>query len=558
MTLATISRFAIVLAASAALAADTHWIQTKSPSFEVVSDAAPKAMRSTLGDLEQFRFALGQVLGKELTFAPPMPVLLFRDAQEMEAHGASAGLVDGRARTVLVGIAGQPLPPATTKQLAKLLIERSVGKLPDDYERGLETFFSTLNVAGAKVTWGALPPAQDRTRDWARIHMLATTPEYAGRMRVLFFNLQRGIPADAAWPNAYGKPAAEMEREVDAYFHAGKFGTADGPSTALSPDRDFYIKDFPAAQQPLIFADLLTSQSAGMYQQMLQNKQNVAEAEEGLGLLAQRAGDPNAAREHWKRAIAAGSKNDAVLVAYARLEKQSAPARAALDQAVQINPNSAEAHYLLGEKASDPEQRTREYAAATRLAPQNLAYWEALARWQLEQKQFAAAASAWTSAEQAARNSADRERMHAARMAIEAQRLDYEEAEQQRVAASRQAAIDKLKAQALAELHAAEAKANHGRTAGGAAAVEPMPWPDDQPGNTKVEGTLLRVECEGKTARLVMQTSDDKTLRLVIPDLRESALACGPAKKQRIAVEYSAKPVKRAAADGVLTTVTFH
>jgi hypothetical protein len=536
---------------------DAHWIQTKSPAYQVITDAPPKAAKTTLADLEQFRFALGQVVGKELKLEPPLQALLFKDAAELHNEGVAEGIVEGRAHTMLVGVAGESLGAAAWKQVARLLISRNVARLPEDYERGIEAFFSTVQVSGAKVTWGALPAPAERTRDWARVHMLAVTPEYSGRLRVLFFNLQRGIPPDAAWPNAYGKSAIEMEREVDAYFRAGRFGTGDGPSTALSPDRDFYIKDFAGPQVTLLRADLLTSQSPGLYQQMLQANQNVAEAEDGLGWIAQRAGDANAARQHWKKAIDAGSTNDRMLVAYARIEKQPAPARAALDEAVRLNPNSAEAHFLLGEKASEPLRRSREYETATRLAPQNLQYWEALARWQVDQKQFVAAAKSWTAAEQAALNEADREKMHSARMAIEGQRLDYEEAEQQRTAAVKQAAINKLKEQALAELHAVESKANHGRGPGGANAPV-MEWPDDAAPTGKAEGTLLRVECSGKTARLVIQTSNSKTLRLAIPDVAQSGLSCGPGKARRLEVEFTPKVKKRTGTDGVLATVTFH
>ena len=555
---ATKLRSALLLfALPACMLGEAHWIQTRSPAYQVVSDASPKAAKTTLADLEQFRFALGQVLGKELKLEPPVQALLFKDAAELQNQGAAEGVVEGRAHTMLVGVAGESLGAAAWKQVARLLISRNVARLPDDYERGIETFFSTVQVRGAKVTWGALPSPAERTRDWARIHMLAVTSEYSGRLRVLFFNLQRGIPPDAAWPNAYGKSAAAMEREVDAYFRAGQFGTGDGPSTALSPDRDFYIKDFVAPQVTLLRADLLTTQSPGLYQQMLQANQNIAEAEDGLGWIAQRAGDANAAREHWKKAIDAGSTNDRMLVAYARIERQPAASRAALDEAIRLNPNSAEAHFLLGAKASEPLRRSKEYQTATQLAPQNLQYWEALARWQVDQKQFVEAAKSWTSAEQAAMNEADREKMHAARMAIEGQRLDYEEAEQQRIAAAKQAAIDKLKEQALAELHAAESKANNGRGSAGAN-VPVMEWPDDAAPTGKAEGTLLRVECTGKAARLVIQTAEARTLRLAISDVAQSGLTCGPGKSRRVAVEFSPRVNQRTGTDGVLSTVTFH
>ena len=392
--------------------------------------------------------------------------------------------------------------------------------------------------------------------------MLATTPDYTSRMRVLFFNLQRGIAPEAAWSNAYGRSAAEMEREVDQYWHAGKFAAADGPSAAISPERDFYIKDLAIDDATLARADLLNAQSAGLYQKMLGAQRRVAEANEGLGLLALRNGDISGARDYLKHAMAAGSHNAAALVEYARLENNPAPAREALDDALKVNPQLAEAHFLLAQKASDPERRTAEFQAAARLAPQEARYWEALARWQVEQKSFRQAARSWTAAEQAATSDQERERLHQARMAIETQRLDFEEAERQRIAAEKQRALDQLKAQALRDLHAAEARGNH---APPDVSKNAIPWWDDTPANAKntaqAEGTLLRVDCAARIRQIVIVTGDRKTLRLRVVDQRQfgaGALACGPGKGQRVAVDFIRRPDPRTGIDGELSTITFH
>ena len=555
---AAMRRSVLVLVFPALLAAQNHWSVSRGQAFQIYSEAPAKATLHTLGQLEQFRFVLGSITGTDLKWNPPLQVLLFRDASNLEAAGAVPGIVDGRERPMLALAADAALPRAALEQLTRRLLAANTGRLPEAYEKGLETFLSTLRVEGAKVIWGDPPPAAERSRDWARVHMLATTPDYAGRMRVLFYNLQRGVTPEAAWSNAYGRPSAEMEREVDQYWKAGKFAAADAPSAAISPDRDFYVKNVAPEDATLAQADLLNSHSAGLYRQMLNAHHHVAEADEGLGLLALRDGDLAAARDYLKQAVAAGSHNAAALVQYARLEKNPAPAREALDDALKLNPQLAEAHYLLGQKASDPERRTTELQAAARLAPQEARYWEALARWQVEQKSFADAARSWTAAEQAATTNAERERLHQARMAIETQRLDYEESERQRIAEEKQRALDRLKAKALSDLHAAEARGNRA-----APDVEKnaIPWWDDAKNNTQAEGTLVRVDCAAKTTRLVVATGSGQTLRLRVADRRQfgpGVLTCGPAKGQRIAVEYMRKPDARAATDGELSTITFH
>lgn len=554
-------RSVLVLAFPALLLAQTRWIETHSQNFQVYSQAPAKATRLTLGQLEQFRFALGYITGTELKLTPPLQVLVFRSPADLEAAGATPSLVDGRARPMLALSAGAAIPPAAFEQLSGRLLAANTARLPDAYAHGLEIFLSTLRVEGAKVIWGDPPPAAERTRDWARIHLLATTPDYTSRMRVFFFNLQRGIVPEVAWFNAYGRPAVEMEREVDQYWHAGKFAAADGPSAALSPERDFYTKDVSADDATLALADLLNTHSAGLYQQMLATHLHLAEANEGLGLLALRAGDLAAGRDFLKQAMAAGSHNAAALVAYARLEKNPAPAREALDEALKLNPQLAEAHFLLGQKASDPERRSAELQAAARLAPQETRYWEALARGQMDQKNFSEAAKSWSAAEQAATNKDERERLHQARMAIEAQRLDFEEAERARLAQEKQRDLDRLKAQALSELHAAEARSQR---AGPDATKNAIPWWDDAPAGSKntakAEGILLRVDCGDRLMPIVIVTGDRETLRLRVVDRRQlaGALACGSGKGQRVAVEFIRKPGRRTGIDGELSTITFH
>ena len=542
----------------AILAAQNRWIATRTPAFQVDSEAPAKAALHTLGQLEQFRFVLGAIVGADLTWNPPLQVLLFRTAANLDAAGAAPVIVDGREQPMLALAADSLLPRAALAQLTRRLLAANTGRLPPAYEQGLQTFLSTLRVEGAKVIWGDPPPPAERTRDWARVHLLATTPEYAGRMRVLFYNLQRGVSPESAWSNAYGRPAEAMEREVDQYWRAGRFSSADAPSTAINPDRDFYAKPLDPQDATLALADLLNSRSAGLYRQMLDAGHHVAEAHEGLGLLALREGDLAAARDHLKQAVAAGSRNAAALVQYARLEKNPAPAREALDEALKLNPQLAEAHFLLGRKASDPERRAAELQAAARLAPQEARYWEALAQWQVEQKNFAEAARSWTAAEQAASTNEDRERLHQARMAIEAQRLDYEESERLRIATEKQRALDQLKAKALSDLRAAEARSNR---AAPAAAKDAIPWWDDDKTKSHAEGTLVRVDCTPKTTRLIVSAGDGQTLRLRVADRRQfgpSGLTCGPSKGQRIAVEYVPKSNPGAALDGELSTITFH
>src|SRR5207302_2640817 len=113
-------------------------------------------------------------------------------------------------------------------------------------------------------------------------------------------------------------------------------------------------------------------------------------------------------------------------------------------------------------------------------------------------------AKAWRSAEQAASTPAEREKMQRARVDIERQRLDYEEAEKKRVAEENERELRKLKDAEIAKLRAAEATINQGGSTGGK--VEQW-WNGPQAGG-KVSGTLQQVDCLGKQARLIVRGED--------------------------------------------------
>jgi hypothetical protein len=155
-----------------------------------------------------------------------------------------------------------------------------------------------------------------------------------------------------------------------------------------------------------------------------------------------------------------------------------------------------------------------------------------------------------------------RQRMHESRMAIEQQRLDYETAEKQRAAEEEARELDKLKAQARAEVHALEAKANGGTPASDGKAV---PWWNGPAPSGKVNGNLKQVDCLGKQARLVVEGEDRKTIRLLVSDPSQIAitgggehdLGCGIQKARRVVIEYVPKADTRRGTIGEVATIEF-
>ena len=535
----------------ALLAGDEHWVKYASGPFELFTDAGGRYGRETLVRLEEFRWALGQMLG-ETDLQMPVPVRVFV-LKNVKGWTTDKPVSEGRATyNIVLDEKSVPGPPIYT-ELTRVFLAANTGRMPAAYEHGLVEFFSTFQVTGIRITAGAPPPQPDL--DWARIHLLVVDPQYFGKLRVLLYNLRKGVADDVAYRNAFDKSAAEVEAQAKQHLAAGQFQTTSLDNRALS-ERDFQERQVSDADARLARADLLAgSQSATEYETLVRDHANVPEAEEGLGLLALRDHNPDEARKHFTACAEAGSKSARCYIEYAKLEPDNDKANQALLRAAGMNSKLDEPFALMAARDTDPAKRLGHWKAAAERNPRNAAYWQSLAEAYLEQKDFEDAAKAWTQGEQAATDPAVREHMRQARAAIEQQRLDYEAAERQKEADD----LEKLKQQAQADVHALENKYKENTGA------KPVPWWDGPKPSGKLSGSLKQVDCLGKQARLVIEGSDHKLTRLLVPDAKQvvilgggdQALGCGVQKARPVTVEYFPKTNARLSTAGEVATINF-
>lgn len=540
------------------LAAGDHWVKFTSGPFEALTDTNPRAARETLVRFEEFRHALGQVVGVD-DLQMPVPVRIFV-LKNPQAWAPAAPVSQGRSsENIVLGEKSAP-GPSLLSQLTRLLLDANTGRMPAGFEHGLVEFFSTLEVTGIRITAGA--PPQQPDLDWARVHLLIVDPEYYGKLRVLLYNLRQGVDPEPAYRNAFAKSPAVIEAQARQHLAAGNFQTASLSSRPLS-ERDFTEHPVSDADARLARADLLAgSQSAAEYQALLRDHVKIAEAEEGLGLVALQDRHTDEARRHFEAAIAAGSTSASCYIEYAKLEPDAAKATQALLRAAGINPKLDEPFALLAQRDTDPARRLAHWKAAAQRNPRNPAYWKAVAETALAQHNFEEAAKAWDQGAQAATDPAERDRMRQARLAIEAQRLDYEEAERRKKAEEDAREIDQLKAEARAHVHELEQKYKGGAEDSG---QKPLPWWNGPKPSGKLEGSLVRVDCLQSQARLVIQSDDHKLTRLLIIDREkivlmgggDHSLACGPQKPRHVAVEYFPKTNSRLATAGEVATIEF-
>ena len=469
------------------------WVEYRSGPFHVFSDAGDKRARDALTELEQLRFVLGATLGgasaatlgvRELTTVWPVSVVLFANQKEYAPHALPSPLVEGGSSVLAAWTADvgkdAPLPRDLLSAITLLLIEDNSGRLPEEIETALGDLMATIQVTGAtRVEIGAPLTAGeiegDRLRTWAKLQMLATQPEFAGKLRVYLNNLQQAGEEDAAVRNAFDMTAAKLNERADAYFRAGKFEAMAVNSRPIAPNRDFIEKDMPKADVPALLAEL-----------------------------------------HPKgRAFPPGSPRALV----------SQNTLSSLELAIKINPRWAEPHFKIAVLEKDKAKQIAELKTAASLAPRRAEYWQKLAETQAGANLFADAEKSWTAAERAAPNAKERARIHQAKLNLEDQRAAFEIAERQREREEEARELQRVKDAAAAEVHAAEAAANARMAANSGNAANPVPFAEagfGDPGGTPVSGTLTRVDClPGNAIRLTILQATGRPVKLLIRDLNK-------------------------------------
>ena len=320
------TRLVALLLLPLALAFGQEWVEVRSGPFEILTDAGGRVAGRTVAYCEQLRSALGLALGRpEPTAVWPIRVAVFRDAQKRSLYPAQ--MMEGRDSHVGALIANAPVPREFAAGVVGILLRDNTAAIPPSIENGLTALFATLEVKGVRVTLGAPPPPAERNLDWARMQMLATNPEYSGRLRVMLANLARGAGLAPSCINAFGKPIAAIDKEAAAYLAGGSFQTTPVSARPIDAEQDYFPKKLPPERIQAVLAELSGAP--------------LPEATPGARRLVE-----NAAKE-----------------------KDAAKARALLERAIQLNPRWAEPHARLALLETDADAKVVYWKAAAKLDP---------------------------------------------------------------------------------------------------------------------------------------------------------------------------------------------
>lgn len=530
-------------AITAARLAGADWIETKSGPFVVYSDAGEDRAREALYHLEQFRFVFGETLGKkDLQTAWPVTVVV-RKPQKGEPPPRLGFSRDGWVTTWPAGSA----PGADFfRELALLFIEDNwQERMPGRLEETVASLFSTMTLNAGRVTLGAPPEPERRTKEWALLQQLLTDEATTTRTRVLLGNLAAGADRGTAFRNAFGRRAEEFEAEAERYLAGGQFRTLTMPGRPLNPRLAFPIVPMLPSRLRVLPADLLMARGAPAaevrvaYQRAIEERPGPL-AFEGLGLAL----------------LAEGAKEEA-RQAFEAMKKLMDPQRdrcargllelGLYEEAAQKNPRWAEPYVRAAAREAGPVRRAYLLKKAAELKPRDPELWQQLAKAQTEGKQYAEAEKSWRAAERVARSDEERAQIEKAREEFAQARYEAEAAERARKRKEEQDELDRLKREALERIREAEKRASQGGLEG----KKIEQWWEGPPTQTFL-GTLENVQCQGKRARLLLRDAEGKAVTMAVTDAgkvvvfgagqQQVQLSCGVQKPaRRVKVEHTAK-----------------
>jgi tetratricopeptide (TPR) repeat protein len=399
--------FLLARSAGAALPApDEAWIEVHTASFTLFSNAGEIKARQFGADLERLRDALSQ-LSPSLVLTSPVPtyVYVFRTSRAFQAYQRSYngqpldsdGYFLGRQLANYVAINGDT--PGDERAILyheylHYVMHNNSTALPLWLHEGMAEYYSTFEVGkdeariglpvAMHVRWlqkhSPIPLAELFAVDehspeynessrrggfyaesWALVHYLISGNPARRQQASEYLRLaQAGTPPDQLFAKAFGADPAPLERELRTYIKNHLF---DPTRLPLRPEANLAMVVKPLARADVLFrlGDLLANlgdekrgEAEEHFRAALAVRPDHGPALAGLGFLAERAGDPAAARPYYEKAAKLAPDDVTVQYLYARnlLDDPGAGslplARAALARAVAIQPDFGEAWARLG------------------------------------------------------------------------------------------------------------------------------------------------------------------------------------------------------------------
>lgn len=406
-------------------ALEAAWIRVASPKFEIFTDTNERSARRVLTRFEQASRVLsagpwkhsGESKTRILLFSSEREYALLRPAANTPGFYQS-----GPERDYIAMLAGAEVDRVILHEYTHSVLNHSLAPLPQWLEEGLAEFYSTLAIGQTRATAGAPIPSHaaalerekwltaaqlaavdrkspsyneaDKTgifysESWALTHMLNFGEAYRGKLVNFVDALGSGVSAPHAFERAFGMTPDAAVAALPAYIRAG-FRTVEVALPAAD-DIQFTaatLLDPAEAQQSRGEILLLMGrdrEAENLYENLARRYPNTPSAQTGLAVIAMRNRDYNRARSGFEKALELGARDSETYFEYAMLLRDTGAApglvNGFLEKTVAANPAHAEAHFLLGIRASDGEkysEAVEHLRRATEILPRQAYFWQAL------------------------------------------------------------------------------------------------------------------------------------------------------------------------------------
>jgi tetratricopeptide (TPR) repeat protein len=533
--------------------AGAEWTRVSSPEIEVLTDAGERTGRQVLGRFDQIRRIFRQANAPDSPLA--LRVFVFASEKDFRSYregAATEGFYQSAPERDYIALhAGSAVGRAVVHEYVHLVLNHSSSPLPKWFEEGTAEFYSTIEVERDRLLLGQpieshlTALARERwltakelagvthastfyderslagmfyAQSWALVHMLNLSPAYRGGMPEFALLLSQGRAPQGAFAQSFGKPIEGALADLAGYVHMMRPTTVAAPPEETAPQPG--IQRLTQLEALLARADLAlqvrrNALARTLFEQAARERPDSAAAAAGLGSLALAEGRKEDARQSLELAIALGDRDAGTYFELAMLERETGAPGARVDallkRTVALNPNFAEAHFLLGTRATDDG----DYATAIghlrealRVLPRQSYFWHALgyAQAKLGMRQEAA-----ESARRALASAATEEHERMAEALLRQSGEPAAAPVESRPAVSTPASWKRLK------------------------------------GDSRVEGVLTQVDCLASSAQLhiaagtiiVLEVRNPGEVELVNAPETSYQFSCGP-QELRMAVEYQA------------------
>ena len=579
-----------------AKSAEERWIRMRSSDFEIFSAANENNTREILRQFEQVRSFFTQAMNTDVAKSASIRILVFNSKKEYQIYRpnevADAFYMPSPERDYIVlGGTNSEVFPVAVHEYVHLVARHAGMNLPPWLNEGLAELYSTLRPSGNDVLVGSLIPGRYQAlsmdkwvplevilsadhnspyyneknkagslynEGWALTHMLALSPAYRPGFSKFIHAIRNGTPSIDALSNTYQKPLGEIERDLIVYLRGGRFQGVLFPFKIEKTSDQVPADPAPAIDVKLTLADLISepgreNEAEKRLTDLIAENPQRPDPLVALGYLQWRRQKSEEARKNFQKAFALGSRNSRMLWDFGRLtaadNRQEAIqvfGRLLEDEPDRIEVRLAMAEVQLAEK--QPQNALQTLRPVKKISSDDAPkFFRMMAYAQLQAGDTAEARNSVQRWAENAKSPDDRE---------DADRfLKYLASLRPGDKPTAAPAPREIEDAGLPPLRRQEEIAE-----------TPPPSPPARSNWPSSEETFARLDCEGPSATIVLQTKDG-TQKFLIQDPtrvridghagKTIDLTCGPQSGAPVRIEFETIPNPRGGVSGFVRVIHF-